>query len=163
MKQELLNEIKEMLIKNYTEVRTQAENGLWKEIAEKKQQAYHDYRTWSREHNHANNEYMSRECKQLAAYCEYLYKMKNLTDSEIEAKAINDAKAYAENTEIKVRKIVGGITSWENVTLTYGTHYAPMLNGIVEGENGKCAVTTIEKGGYNIMKLHAATLVKRIK
>lgn len=163
MKQELVKQIEELLVKNYTEVREEAKAGKYAQLRDETEAAYKEYRKWSAAHGYASCEEMTTRCRQLKAYRDYLLAMMRKTDEEIKAEAKDDAVAFANNTEKKCVKHIGAVTCWDDVELTFGTHYAPMLNGVVSGEGGKCRIYTIEKGGWNIKKLHAAVLVKKIK
>jgi hypothetical protein len=77
-----------------------------------------------------------------------------------------DNTEYAKNLIFdlinRTKKTIGKIISWNDITITYGTHGIPALNGIVEGENGKARLESIFAGGYNVQKLHIRVLVKKI-
>lgn len=57
----------------------------------------------------------------------------------------------------RVNKAVGSIK--KAITLKVGVNGE--LNGIIEGENGRCKIETIYAGGYNIQCLHYRVLVHR--
>ena len=59
----------------------------------------------------------------------------------------------------RVSKICGKITNADE--LLVGTRGD--INGIIEGENGKAEVRTIEAGGYNIQCFHFRVLVNKIQ
>ena len=77
-----------------------------------------------------------------------------------------DNVEYAKNLVFdlinRTKETIGKIISWKDITITYGTHGIPALNGVVEGENGKARLESIYAGGYNIQKLHIRVLVKKI-
>lgn len=58
----------------------------------------------------------------------------------------------------RVNKEVGKIV--KSITLNVGVNGE--LNGIIEGENGKCKIETIYAGGYNIQCLHYRVLVHKL-
>ena len=62
------------------------------------------------------------------------------------------------NLMAKVFKIVGVIQDASHLTLDERGD----LNGIVYGTEGKCKVTTIGAGGYNIQCYHLRMLVKEL-
>ena len=53
----------------------------------------------------------------------------------------------------------GEITSWAGIHLEAGS-YCAVLNGYVEGKEGRARVESILAGGYNIQRLHIRVLVK---
>ena len=59
----------------------------------------------------------------------------------------------------RVSKICGKITNADE--LLVGTRGD--INGIIEGENGKAEVRTIEAGGYNIQCFHFRVLVNKVQ
>lgn len=58
----------------------------------------------------------------------------------------------------RVNKEVGAIVKALNLKVGVNGE----LNGIIQGENGKCKIETIYAGGYNIQCLHYRVLVHKI-
>lgn len=89
----------------------------------------------------------------------YEFTMK--TDEEINKANTKDARIFVLDLLNRVKAITGEVTSWANINLTYGNTF-PVLNGFVEGKEGRAEVESILAGGYNIQRLHIRTLVKAI-
>ncbi len=110
-----------------------------------------------------------KEARKKYSYKEFIRKYSN-ADAELLYKSDDDIKRDSEktaeniiiNTISKVHKITGDITDWKGVYVTLGSNNSLVLNGIVEGENGKARLESINAGGYNIQKLHIRVLVKKI-
>lgn len=90
-------------------------------------------------------------------YSDYQYR--TISDAEIHASNVRDAHAEVLDLYNRVKKATGEVTSWDNIRLTDGNGF-PVLNGYVEGKEGRCRVESILAGGYNIQRLHIRTLVK---
>ena len=90
------------------------------------------------------------------------YDDKDKTDEQIHAGNMNDAEALILNLVCRVRGIVGEITDWSNVMATAGTYGCTVLNGYVQGTQGRCRVESIGAGGYNIQRYHIRVLVHEI-
>jgi hypothetical protein len=73
---------------------------------------------------------------------------------------VRDARAFVLDLLNRTKEITGEITSWAGVHLTVGTNGFPVLNGYVEGKEGRALVESIYAGGYNIQRLHVRVLVK---
>jgi len=58
----------------------------------------------------------------------------------------------------RVKNITGEITDWSGIHAEVGTWGFTVLNGLVAGKQGKCAVESILAGGYNIQRLHVRVL-----
>lgn len=82
------------------------------------------------------------------------------TDEEIHKKNEKDAEYFILDLYNRVKDITGEVTNW-NVHLTMGNTF-PVLEGMVQGKEGKAEVETILAGGYNIQRLHIRTLVHSI-
>lgn len=82
------------------------------------------------------------------------------TDEEIHTRNVRDARAFVLDLLNRTKEITGEITSWAGVYLTVGTNGFPVLNGYVEGKEGRALVESIYAGGYNIQRLHVRVLVK---
>lgn len=102
------------------------------------------YREWSKSHNRADYE--------------LIYK----TDEEINNQNMRDARALILDLVMRVRNITGEITNWNGIRAEIGTWGFTVLNGIVEGKQGKCSVESILAGGYNIQRLHVRVLTHEI-
>ena len=87
------------------------------------------------------------------------YNFRQLTDDQIHESNERDAKLLVMNLYIRVKEITGEITSWSDIYLQAGA-YGPVLNGYVEGKEGRARVESILAGGYNIQRLHVRVLVK---
>ena len=88
------------------------------------------------------------------------YNFKSLTDDEIHDANLRDAKELILNLYYRVKDITGEITSWRGIEATIGTWGGTVLNGYVEGKEGRARVESIIAGGYNIQRLHVRVLVK---
>lgn len=88
------------------------------------------------------------------------YNFKSLTDDEIHETNLRDAKELILNLYYRVKDITGEITSWRGIEATIGTWGGTVLNGYVEGKEGRARVESIIAGGYNIQRLHVRVLVK---
>lgn len=82
------------------------------------------------------------------------------TDEEIHNGNVKSARAFVLDLLNRTKEITGEITSWSDVHLTVGTNGFPVLNGYVEGKEGRALVESIYAGGYNIQRLHVRVLVK---
>ena len=69
-----------------------------------------------------------------------------------------DARYFILDLLNRVKDITGEVTSWGHIYLENGNHF-PVLNGWVEGKEGRARVESILAGGYNIQRLHIRTLV----
>lgn len=87
---------------------------------------------------------------------EYRYE----TDEQIHNRNVKDARTFVLDLLNRTKAITGEIESWAYVHLTVGTNGYPVLNGIVEGKEGRAMVESIYAGGYNIQRLHVRVLVK---
>lgn len=82
------------------------------------------------------------------------------TDEEIHNGNVRSARMFVLDLLNRTKEITGEITSWAGVYLTVGTNGFPVLNGYVEGKEGRALVESIYAGGYNIQRLHVRVLVK---
>ena len=92
------------------------------------------------------------------SYADYEFLMK--TDEEIHKRNVKDARVFVLDLLHRTKEITGEIVSWSDVHLTVGTNGFPVLNGYVEGKEGRAIVESIYAGGYNIQRLHVRVLVK---
>lgn len=72
-----------------------------------------------------------------------------------------DAEIFIIDLYNRVKDITGEVTNWEGIRLTMGNSF-PVLEGMVQGKEGKARVETVEAGGWNIQRLHIRTLVHSI-
>lgn len=111
--------------------------------------------------DHLNEEYKrlgwEKFCKRYGASA---YDEKDWSDEKIHDNNVQDAKMMILNLIYRVRDKVGEITDWRNVRCTAGTWGGPVLNGWIEGTQGRCMVESIGAGGYNIQRYHIRVLVK---
>lgn len=90
------------------------------------------------------------------------YEFMSATDEEINKENTKHARNLVMNLWKRVKDITGEVTNYEYLTVTCGNEWeGAVVNGWVEGENGKALVETIGAGGYNIQKFHYRTLVKK--
>lgn len=80
---------------------------------------------------------------------------------EIHKQNEKDAEHFIIDLYNRVKNITGEVTNWEGIRLTMGNNF-PVLEGMVQGKEGKARVETILAGGYNIQRLHIRTLVHSI-
>ena len=90
------------------------------------------------------------------------YELRYKTDEEINKENERDARALILDLIRRVKNITGEITSWAGVRAEIGTWGFTVLNGVVEGKQGRCVVESIFAGGYNIQRLHVRVLTKEI-
>ena len=88
--------------------------------------------------------------------------LRRKSDEEIHTGNVRDAEAIILNLVNRVKGITGEITSWDGVTLQPDNNGWSILNGYVEGKEGRCQVESIGAGGYNIQRYHIRVLVKPI-
>lgn len=93
---------------------------------------------------------------------QYATSLWSMTDEDIHKENLKSGKNLILDLLNRVTKITGPITSYAGLHLTQGNGGWLVLNGFVEGEDGKASVETILAGGYNVQKLHARTLVHKI-
>ena len=92
------------------------------------------------------------------SYADYEFLIKS--DEEIHKRNVKDARVFVLDLLNRTKEITGEIVSWSDVHLTVGTNGFPVLNGYVEGKEGRAEVESIYAGGYNIQRLHVRVLVK---
>ena len=92
------------------------------------------------------------------AHYELMYK----TDDDIHRINAKDARALVIDLYRRVRGITGEVTNWDGIEATQGTWGFTVLNGTVQGKQGKCKVESIFAGGYNIQRLHIRVLTHEI-
>lgn len=85
------------------------------------------------------------------------YDFMHKTDAQIHAENVRDAESAILNLLNRVKAITGEVTDWGRLELSGG-----VLNGYVQGKEGRCVVETIGAGGYNIQRYHLRVLVKPI-
>ena len=84
------------------------------------------------------------------------------TDEEINRDNERDAEAIILNLVNRVKGITGEITDWGKLFLSRDNNGFSILNGYVQGKEGRCEVESIGAGGYNIQRYHIRVLVKAI-
>lgn len=90
------------------------------------------------------------------------YEFRTITDEKILADNERDAKALILDLYYRVKDVTGEVTDWSDIHATQGTGGFTVLNGIVEGKEGRARVESILAGGYNIQRLHVRVLVHEI-
>jgi glucan-binding YG repeat protein len=121
------------------------------------------------------NEYdKNRKAKMLKDYKELSYddfkrkyrgqdmQFRYKTDEEINRDNERDAESIILNLVNRVKGITGEITDWGNLFLSRDNMGYSILNGFVQGKEGRCEVESIGAGGYNIQRYHIRVLVKPI-
>lgn len=83
------------------------------------------------------------------------------TDEQIHNSNLQESKIFILNLYNRIKSITGEVTDWEDICLASG-NIGPVLNGYVEGKEGRCFVESILAGGYNIQRLHIRVLVKEV-
>lgn len=86
--------------------------------------------------------------------------LRHKTDEEIHSANVRDAEGIILNLINRVKGITGEITSWDGLTIQPDNNGWSILNGYVEGKEGRCRVESIGAGGYNIQRYHIRVLVK---
>ena len=84
------------------------------------------------------------------------------TDEEINRDNERDAESIILNLVNRVKGITGEITDWGKLYLSRDNNGFSILNGYVQGKEGRCEVESIGAGGYNIQRYHIRVLVKAI-
>ena len=75
---------------------------------------------------------------------------------------VQSAERLLTNLWTRVKEIVGTATDWSGLVIRMGNEYeGAVINGWVNGTDGKAVVETISAGGWNIQKFHYRTLVHR--
>lgn len=86
------------------------------------------------------------------------YQFRYMTDEQIHNSNVYDAKMIILNLYYRVKEITGEITSWDYLT-TAPSSLGTVLNGYIQGKEGRAKVESILAGGYNIQRLHVRVLV----
>lgn len=107
-----------------------------------------------------SNEMEYREFIRQYKYSAYQLAWHTSTE-EIHKQNEKDAEHFIIDLYNRVKDITGEVTNWEGIRLTMGNNF-PVLEGMVQGKEGKARVETILAGGYNIQRLHIRTLVHSI-
>ena len=122
---------------------------------------------WDRS-DEARRSWLKAQYKELG-YNEFIKKHKysgygfmQTTAEETHKTNVKDARLFIIDLLNRVKDITGEVTDWSYITLTYGNTF-PVLNGYVEGKEGRAVVESILAGGYNIQRLHIRTLVRACK
>lgn len=90
------------------------------------------------------------------------YEFMSITDEEINKENTKASEKLIMNLWNRIKEIVGEATDYSGLYITQGNEWeGVVVNGMVEGTDGKAIVETIGAGGYNIQKFHYRTLVKR--
>lgn len=89
------------------------------------------------------------------------YELIHTTEEDLHKKNNRDAEYFIIDLYNRVKDITGQVTNWEGIHLTFGNSF-PVLEGTVQGKEGKARVETVEAGGWNIQRLHIRTLVHSI-
>ncbi len=110
-----------------------------------------------------NSDYLEKPFKKkFGVSTSYAMNLWHMSDEDIHKANLEDGKRIILDLVNRVTKITGPITSWSGLYLTQGNGGWSVLNGIVEGEDGRASVETILAGGWNVQKLHCRTLVKKV-
>lgn len=100
--------------------------------------------------------------KKFGVGVQYATSLWSMSDEDIHKENLESGKNVILDLLNRVTKITGPVTSYAGLHLTRGNGGWSVLNGIVEGEDGRAEVETILAGGWNVQKLHCRTLVKKI-
>lgn len=103
-----------------------------------------DYKLWHKRHKSADYEFMWTPI------------------DKIHEDNVKAAKVLVLDLYKRVKNITGEVTNWDGITADIGNEGFTVLNGIVQGKNGKCRVESILAGGYNIQRLHIRVLTHEI-
>lgn len=99
--------------------------------------------------------------KKFGVGIQYATSLWNMSDEDIHKQNLEDGKRIILDLVNRVTKITGPITSWSGLHLTQGNGGWSVLNGIVEGEDGRAEVKSILASGP-IQRLHIRTLVHKV-
>lgn len=109
-------------------------------------------------------DYLEKPFKQeFGVSVDYARSLWNMTDAQIHEDNVKEGKKVILDLVNRVTKITGPITNWSGLYARPGNGGWTVLNGFVEGEDGKASVESILAGGYAIQRLHVRTLVKPIR
>lgn len=89
------------------------------------------------------------------------YEFSMVSDEDIHKANVREARLFILDLLNRVKDITGEVTNWSDIHLADGNIF-PVLNGYVEGKEGRAEVESILAGGYNIQRLHIRTLVKSV-
>ena len=98
--------------------------------------------------------------KEFGESVQYARNLWHMSKEEIHKANLESGKTLILNLVNRVTKITGPITSWSGLHITHGNRGA-VINGIVEGEDGKAKVESILASGP-IQRLHVRTLVHKV-
>ena len=88
------------------------------------------------------------------------YELMHTDDEQIHKRNVKAARNFVLDLINRTKDITGEITAWSDIELEVGTNGYPVLNGYVQGKEGRAVVESIYAGGYNIQRLHVRVLVK---
>lgn len=91
------------------------------------------------------------------------YNFIGLSEKEIHNENVKSAEAIILNLLERTEEIVGVITDCSHLYIDSDNLGYAVINGVIEGTNGKCTIESIGAGGYNIQKWHIRVLVKPVK
>jgi hypothetical protein len=99
--------------------------------------------------------------KKFGVSVQYATSLWDMSDEDIHKVNLENGKRIILDLVNRVTKITGPITSWSGLYMTQGNSGWSVLNGIVEGEDGKAKVESILASGP-IQRLHVRTLVHKV-
>jgi len=117
---------------------------------------------WAMEDNFKEDYLLVPFKREFGVSLDYAQDLWNRSDEQIHDRNIKEGQRVILDLTDRVTKITGPITSYAGLHLTQGNGGWAVLNGVVEGEDGKASVESILAGGYAIQRLHVRTLVKPI-
>lgn len=89
------------------------------------------------------------------------YALMHTSDADIHKTNVKSAENIIVDLFNRVKEITGEVIAWD-VHVATGNQNLAVLEGTVQGKEGKASVETVEAGGWNIQKLHIRTLVHSI-
>lgn len=116
---------------------------------------------WAMEDNFKEDYLLVPFKREFGVSLDYAQDLWNRSDEQIHDRNVKEGKRVILDLTDRVTKITGPITSYAGLHLTQGNGGWAVLNGFVEGEDGKAEVKSILASGP-IQRLHIRTLVHEV-
>lgn len=162
---ELKDKMEEIVPSNaYSKERREILFGLYPEYKERYENSdgYNRYYVDRQYENLFEDTYLNSPFrKKFGVPVQYARSLWDMSDEDIHKENLESGKRIILDLVNRVTKITGPITSWSGLYMTQGNSGWSVLNGIVEGEDGKAKVESILASGP-VQRLHVRTLVHKV-